>query len=431
MDKQAPPATIELLFRWLLRLAVILFGLYALYRLIFFIAIAGAPDPGLVSTFRTYLWVGLLGAAFNFGAWWHLRRRTPTLRQGFVILLIDSVFFSLYMLLALHVFHDIFTILVVPGFIALSVFAGVACSLRGSLVLVTALALELIGLFLFGRNEGMAEADSVRVFLPGVVLFLYLLTILLGFLSRKMQQAEAGLRATVTTLDAVNRQMESAQEILSRYVAPQFARKIFEGGVEDVGQHQRRKLTLFFSDIADFTVAADRLEAEALAWLLNDYLDEMVTIALAHGGTVAQITGDGMFIFYGAPEATNDTDQALRCVGMAIAMQKRMRELSAKWSAKGIDEPLRIRCGINTGVVTVGGFGAKGRREYTAIGLQTNLAARLEAACEPGQILISHATWSLVGTQIPCTEKGAISVKGYSRPISTYQVVWPEAEVRA
>jgi class 3 adenylate cyclase len=73
-------------------------------------------------------------------------------------------------------------------------------------------------------------------------------------------------------------------------------------------------------------------------------------------------------------------------------------------------------------MTTVGGFGSEGRRHYTAIGMQTNLAARLEAACEPGRILISHTTWALVNEEIPCVEAGEIQVKGFHRPIRTYRV---------
>ena len=88
----------------------------------------------------------------------------------------------------------------------------------------------------------------------------------------------------------------------------------------------------------------------------------------------------------------------------------------------GIDELLQIRCGINTGMATVGGYGSSDRKDYTAMGMRTDIAARLEQACEPGGILISHTTWALIKNKIPCTENKQIQIKGYKKPIRTYSV---------
>jgi len=148
----------------------------------------------------------------------------------------------------------------------------------------------------------------------------------------------------------------------------------------------------------------------------------MVRIAAKHSGTVAQISGDGLFIFFGAPEFVDDKEHALRAVRMAVEMQRRMRELQRHWYESGIEHPFQIRCGINTGMATVGGFGSAGRREYMAIGMQTNLAARLEAACEPGQILLGHTTWALVKKEFSCKEKAPLDVKGFHQPVQTWQV---------
>jgi len=115
-------------------------------------------------------------------------------------------------------------------------------------------------------------------------------------------------------------------------------------------------------------------------------------------------------------------ENAVQCVNMAIDMQRKMKDLNKKWFDKGIDELLQIRCGINTGMTTVGGYGSSDRKEYTAMGMQTNIAARLEQACEPGGILISHTTWALIKNEIPCTENKQIQIKGYQKPIRTYSV---------
>jgi class 3 adenylate cyclase len=101
-----------------------------------------------------------------------------------------------------------------------------------------------------------------------------------------------------------------------------------------------------------------------------------------------------------------------------------MSELGAKWFTAGIQTPFRIRIGINTGAASVGDFGSAGRITYSAIGNQTNLTARIQAACEPGRILISHSTWALVKDHIQCKERGEISVAGLHYPIRVYEVDW-------
>jgi class 3 adenylate cyclase len=105
-----------------------------------------------------------------------------------------------------------------------------------------------------------------------------------------------------------------------------------------------------------------------------------------------------------------------------------MSELGRKWFATGVQAPFRIRIGINTGTASVGDFGSEGRITYSAIGNQTNLAARIQVACEPGKVLISHPTWALVKDQIPCKERGEIRVEGLHYPVRVYEVDWEASQ---
>ena len=216
--------------------------------------------------------------------------------------------------------------------------------------------------------------------------------------------------------------IEKAHKFLSRYVPSQLARIILAGEVEPVKDHRRQKLTMLFSDIKDFTRTTDALEPEDMGRLLNEYFSCMNDIIQAYEGTLANITGDALFIFFGAPDRTNDRDHALRCGRMAVDMQQKMAELRQKWFNEGIEHPLQIRCGINTGMATVGSFGSRQRSEYSAMGMQVNLASRLETACKPGGILISHSTWALVNDQIDTLPHATIEVKGFSQPIRAYEV---------
>lgn len=223
-------------------------------------------------------------------------------------------------------------------------------------------------------------------------------------------------------LATANRELERSQRLIRRYVPAQLADRILAGGHDEAARHERRKLTIFFSDVAGFTNLSDELDAEELAHVLNEYLAEMTAIADRFGATVNQLVGDGIMIFFGAPTATDDRDHALRAVRMAQAMQERMAELRAAWFRRGVQRPFHIRIGINTGFASVGDFGSPGRMMYSAIGQQTNLAARIQAQCEPDQILVSHGTWALVHDAIPCTAKGEIQVKGLHYPVLVYEV---------
>ncbi len=114
---------------------------------------------------------------------------------------------------------------------------------------------------------------------------------------------------------------------------------------------------------------------------------------------------------------------AKACVMMAIAMQRRMRELEQEWRNRGLERPFRIRMGISTGFCTVGNFGSQDRMDYTIIGNEVNLAARLESVAEPGSILLAHEMNALVQDIVLTEEQPPITVKGFLRPINTYKIV--------
>jgi class 3 adenylate cyclase len=141
---------------------------------------------------------------------------------------------------------------------------------------------------------------------------------------------------------------------------------------------QRKKLTIYFSDIKDFTATTENMSSEDLTYLLNKYFTEMSTIALSHGATIDKFVGDAMLMFFGDPETRGVKEDALACVRMAIAMQRRMRDLQSMWREKGYENPFQVRIGINTGFCNVGNFGSDARMDYTVIGAEVNLAARPE-----------------------------------------------------
>lgn len=213
-----------------------------------------------------------------------------------------------------------------------------------------------------------------------------------------------------------------ANDAIRRYVPSQLADEILAGKHNPERNTERKKLTVVFSDIRGFTDTADQMEPEEFSALLNEYLSEMAEIAEAYGGTIDKFVGDAIMVFFGAPVSRGAGEDALKAVQMSVAMQQRMRELETKWFNEGVQEPFRIRIGVNTGVANVGSFGSQGRKDYTAIGNQVNLAARLQASCPPGKVLISHTTWALVREKIVTEDAGEINVKGVHYPVKTYVV---------
>ncbi|HXV23458.1 MAG TPA: adenylate/guanylate cyclase domain-containing protein [Alphaproteobacteria bacterium] len=224
-------------------------------------------------------------------------------------------------------------------------------------------------------------------------------------------------------LSEKSKSMEQLSGQIAKYLSPQIYESIFTGKREVKVASHRRKLSIFFSDIAGFTETAEQLESEDLTKLLNHYLTEMSEIALVHGATIDKYVGDAIVIFFGDPETRGVKEDALACVKMAIAMRQKMAELQGTWRDSGIANPLRCRIGINTGFCTVGNFGSEDRMDYTIIGSGVNLASRLESASAPGEILISYETFALVKDEILCKKFGEITVKGVSHPVETYQVV--------
>jgi class 3 adenylate cyclase len=224
-------------------------------------------------------------------------------------------------------------------------------------------------------------------------------------------------------LSEKSKSMEQLSNQIAKYLSPQIYESIFTGKQEVKVASHRRKLSIFFSDIAGFTETAEQLESEDLTKLLNHYLTEMSEIALAHGATIDKYVGDAIVIFLGDPDTRGIKEDALACVKMAIAMRQKMTELQAIWRDSGIAHPLQCRIGINTGFCTVGNFGSEDRLDYTIIGSGVNLASRLESAASSGEILIAYETYALVKDEILCKNFGEITVKGISHPVETYQVV--------
>ena len=232
------------------------------------------------------------------------------------------------------------------------------------------------------------------------------------------------------TIHGMNRELESANEFLaslsmkiSRYISPQIYKSIFSGQKDVTIHTERKKLTIFFSDIKDFTATTERLQPEQITQLLNEYFTEMSEIALAarrHHRQVHRRRDADLLRRSRDQGRAQPTREA--CVRMAWDMQRRLAELNAKWRNDGIEQPFRVRMGINTGYCNVGNFGSADRMDYTIIGAEANLAARLQSIAEPGGIVMSYETYALVRDMVAAHPLPPITMKGISREVVPYAV---------
>ncbi|MGI9482881.1 MAG: adenylate/guanylate cyclase domain-containing protein [Hyphomicrobiales bacterium] len=223
-------------------------------------------------------------------------------------------------------------------------------------------------------------------------------------------------------IEQKSKQLESLAMRLAKYLSPQIYASIFSETEDQSHSHARKNLTVFFSDIVQFTDLSDTMEPERLALVINSYLSEMATVAIDCGGTIDKFIGDAVLVFFGDPESAGEREDALNCIEMAIQMRERVAGLQKFWKKNGATRGLQVRMGIATGFCTVGNFGSDQRLDYTALGSPVNLAARLQGTAEPDTILIDENTLALVDEEVDCSHEGEITPKGFARPVQIYRV---------
>ena len=286
------------------------------------------------------------------------------------------------------------------------------------------LVLAATGTFsvLFGAATPLSREANAAFFAFNSLLFPLLIAVVIALYEWIAERAEENLIESRWRTQVANESLENVSRQLAKYISPQLYQAILDGEQEVRVESQRKKLTVFFSDIVGFTETTDQLQSEELTSLLNEYLTEMSKIAHRHGANFDKFIGDAIVLYFGDPETHGTKEDAAACVRMAVEMQRKMKLLQSTWRDRGLDRPFQIRIGINTGFCTVGNFGSEDRMDYTIIGGEVNLAARLEAMAEPGGILLANETYQLVKDWVAAEEADTIQVKGISRPVVTYRV---------
>jgi adenylate cyclase len=279
-----------------------------------------------------------------------------------------------------------------------------------------------------GDVRGIQEVSITQPISDNIFAFKYLLgyfalTAAIGSLFITLQRRQAATISGMNTeLETKNEFLDSLSTKISRYLSPQIYKSIFSGQKDVTINTERKKLTIFFSDIKDFTAITERLQPEQITQLLNQYFTEMSKIALTYGGTIDKFIGDALLVFFGDPETKGDAEDAKACLRMAIEMQDRIAGLNAEWRNAGIEDPFRVRMGINTGFCNVGNFGSNDRMDYTIIGVEANLADRLQSIAEPGQIVVSYETYALVRDIVVAQALSPITMKGIGREVIPYAI---------
>jgi adenylate cyclase len=200
-------------------------------------------------------------------------------------------------------------------------------------------------------------------------------------------------------------------------------RQLIEMGQEAKLGGERKRLTIFFSDIAGFSGISERLPPEELVVRLAEYLGALSDVIQRRRGTVDKYIGDAIMAFWGAPVEMENPE--LVAVETALECRAEARRINERWIAEGLDVAFHIRVGINTGELIVGNMGSESRLNYTVIGDAVNLASRLEGANKAyrTEIMISESTYEAVSGSIACRIIDKVRVKGRNEPIMVYEPV--------
>ncbi|OGJ50141.1 hypothetical protein A2335_04550, partial [Candidatus Peregrinibacteria bacterium RIFOXYB2_FULL_32_7] len=228
------------------------------------------------------------------------------------------------------------------------------------------------------------------------------------------------------------KQKKQIETAFSRYVNPTIVKKISDNPEQINLGGQSKEITIFFSDIQNFTNFSEKLDAQVLVKLLNEYFEVMGKIILENHGTLDKYEGDAIMAFWNAP--LDVADHAYFACKSALAQREKLQYLKDKWSQnygdifaeKGIDiNSLEYRIGLNTGIAVIGNVGSKDRIDYTAMGDSVNLASRLEGINKQYKthICLSENTYEKIKDQFEVRKLDKIRVKGKDIPITIYELL--------
>jgi adenylate cyclase len=236
----------------------------------------------------------------------------------------------------------------------------------------------------------------------------------------KAQSAEL-LELNRTLEERVQAQVRELERMhqLRRFLSPQLADAIISSGDDSILRSHRRKVAMFFADLRGWTDFVDAVEPEELMQVLGEFHGTIGDLVRRFDATVGFIEGDGVQLFFNDPQEVPDA--ALHAVRLGCALREEMAKLTPRWRKRGYE--LDFGAGIALGYATCGEVGFEGRSDYAAIGAVTNLASRLADEAAAGQVLIAQRLYAEVEADVEADPVGELTLKGFLRPITAFNVV--------
>lgn len=326
-----------------------------------------------------------------------------------------------------NVFADDFARIAPPWMVWLAAvaagYAGVWLGIKRSLGAMVAFA--MLGLAAYGEMT-FAAWIKWNLWLPFV-------GPLLGFAS--LQFVAIGRRALQE-----QRRSARVKQMFGTYLSPQLVTRMVESGEEPkLGGHEE-EVTAYFSDIQGFSGFSEKLPPDRLVDLMNEYLTACTDIVQEEGGTLDKYIGDAVVVMFGAPIAL--PDHAFRACVAAQRVQQKLGELRKKWKSEGDRWPeivwkMQSRIGLNTGPCIIGNMGSRTRFNYTMMGDNVNLAARMESGAKSWGVY----TMATEATKLACEQHGGdrivfrplgrIVVKGRTQPVPIFELIGLKEDLAA
>lgn len=227
---------------------------------------------------------------------------------------------------------------------------------------------------------------------------------------------------SINTMAQGLEERERIQQNFARYVSSHVLERILKADTPLKLEGERKKITILFSDIRQFTTLSEQHSPEVVVALLNEYFEKMIDIIFKNNGTLDKFLGDGLMVEFGAP--LDDPLEEMHAVHTALEMQSELATLRLKWTAD--EKPtIQMGIGIHTGIALLGTIGSSQRMEYTAIGDTVNIASRIQATTKQMNcdILISETTYASVKEAFICEDLGPIQLPGRTASLSVYKVL--------
>ena len=291
-----------------------------------------------------------------------------------------------------------------------------------AIIVLAGLVVSLLANHLSTRWAAVASL----VVLIGWVLTAYLLFLLAGLWVAVAGPVITGFLsyAAITAYRQLTeeRQKRHIRNAFQHYLSPSVVSEVLKNPDALKLGGERKELTVFFSDVAGFTPISEQLEPEELVQLLNDYLSEMSDVILDSNGYINKYEGDAIMAVFGAPLA--DKNHAAAACRVALESQRRLKDFRAKLIRE--KRPIiRARIGINSGIMVVGNMGSHKLFDYTVMGDNVNIGARLENASKHfgTEVIIGENTYNMVHDTFEARRLGMVSVKGRTRPVGAYELL--------